>query len=154
MTGLLDARREMVAGVSHELRNPVATILGYSDSLRRTWQGRDPQEVTRDLETIQYEAARLQTILNDLLAASQAETGRLSLSLQAVDVSALAQRVVDTFAGLAWGKPARAGDPVCGARRFGDGGPATFGAGPGEPGAKCHAAYLAGRAGGRGSTPG
>lgn len=99
---LLEARRELVAGVSHELRNPTATILGYSEALRRGWQERSPEEVGRDLETIQYEAARLQTILNDLLTASQVEAGHLSLDLQALEVTPLAQRVVETFAGLAW----------------------------------------------------
>jgi signal transduction histidine kinase len=100
---LLEARRELVAGVSHELRNPVATILGYSDSLRRDWKEHSPEEVQRDLETIQYEASRLQAILNDLLTASQAEAGRLTLTLQKLDVNILVQRVVETFSGLAWG---------------------------------------------------
>jgi signal transduction histidine kinase len=100
---LLEARRELVAGVSHELRNPVASILGYSDSLRRDWKERSPEEVQRDLETIQYEASRLQIILNDLLTASQADAGRLNMTLQKLDFNLLAQRVVETFSGLAWG---------------------------------------------------
>ncbi len=100
---LLEARRELVAGISHELRNPVATIQGYSDSLRRDWQDHSTEEVRHDLETIQYEASRMHAILNDLLAASQVESGHLSISLQAVDANLLAQRLVETFAGLAWG---------------------------------------------------
>jgi signal transduction histidine kinase len=100
---LMEARRELVAGISHELRNPVAIIQGYSDSLRGGWQEHSPREIEQDLETIQYETTRLQTILNDLLTASQMEAGRLNMALQVVDVTALTQRLVATFSTLAWG---------------------------------------------------
>jgi signal transduction histidine kinase len=100
---LMEARRELVAGISHELRNPVAIIQGYSDVLRRDWQANSPQEVERDLETIRYETARLQAIINDLLSAAQMEAGRLTMTLQAVEVGGLARRLVETFANLAWG---------------------------------------------------
>lgn len=99
---LLEAQRDLIAGISHELRNPVATILSYNDVLRREWTDRSPQEVERDLDTIQYEASHLQTILNDLLTASQADAGYLSMSLQAVNVTVLLQRLVETFSVLAW----------------------------------------------------
>ncbi len=99
---LLQARRDLVAGISHELRNPTAIILGYSDSLRRNWQERSPEEVSRDLDTIQYEASRLKSLLNDLLTTSQAEAGHLRVELQSVEVVALARRVVETFRELAW----------------------------------------------------
>jgi signal transduction histidine kinase len=100
---LLEDRRELTAGISHELRNPAAIIQGYTDALRRGWQAHSPAEIQHDLETIQYETARLQTILDDLLTASQAEAGKLKLELQPVDVSAAAARLVETFQPLAWG---------------------------------------------------
>ena len=99
---LMEARRELVAEVSHELRNPTAIIQGYTDGLRRGWKERAPEAVERDLETIQYEALRLQTILDDLLTAAQAESGHLRVALCPVDVTALARRLVETFSGLAW----------------------------------------------------
>jgi signal transduction histidine kinase len=101
---LLEARRELVAGISHELRNPTATILGYIESLRHGWEDRPSREVEHDLETIQYETERLQTILNDLLAASQIDADKLEINLQEVNVSALLARLVETFAGLAWSR--------------------------------------------------
>lgn len=102
VVALLEARRALVAGVSHELRNPVATILGYSDSLHRDWKKRSPEEIERDLGTLQYEASRLQTILNDLLTESQVDGGHLRVALEAVEVAGLTQRLVETLAGLAW----------------------------------------------------
>jgi signal transduction histidine kinase len=99
---LLEARRELVDGISHELRNPAAIIQGYSSALAQAWQDRPVEEVQHDLATIQYETARLQIILDDLLTASQAELGRLHVALRPVEVTALVRRVVETLAGLAW----------------------------------------------------
>lgn len=101
---LLETRRELVAGISHELRNPTATILSYIESLRQGRDGGLPEEVDRDLETIQYEATRLRTILNDLLTASQMDVNRLEVNPQAVNVNELATRLVETFSGLAWNR--------------------------------------------------
>ncbi len=99
---LLENRRELVAGISHELRNPIATILGYLEFLQREGEDRTPQEVEQYLQTIQYEATRLQVILNDLLASSQLEAEQLNVELGEVDLTALATRLVETFAALAW----------------------------------------------------
>jgi len=99
---LMEARRELVADVSHELRNPAAIIRGYADAARRGLEDRPLEELENDLQAIQYEAARMENILNDLLSAAELESGHLSISTQAVDVPALAQRLVDTFSGLAW----------------------------------------------------
>ncbi len=102
VAALLEARRDLVAEISHELRNPVAVILGYSDALRRDWAVRPAEDVTHDLATIRDEAARARAILNDLLTVSQVESGHLQVTPEPVDVTALAGRLVMTFAGLAW----------------------------------------------------
>ncbi|MBN1316625.1 MAG: HAMP domain-containing histidine kinase [Anaerolineales bacterium] len=99
---LIKARRDLVAGISHELRNPIAITQGYLDSLQRNWQDRSPHEIKQDLETISYEASRLNTILNDLLAFSQLDAGHLQISLKTVNVSTLLQRVEETFSKLSW----------------------------------------------------
>jgi signal transduction histidine kinase len=87
----------LTAAISHELRTPAAVIAGYVDALRR-----DEGDRERDLDTIAHEAQRLQAILNDLLTVSQAEAGRLSLTLTPTDLGAAVERAVQTFAPLAW----------------------------------------------------
>jgi signal transduction histidine kinase len=61
-----------------------------------------PSGVRSDLETMQRELARLQQLIEDLFALSQAAVGRLSLRLQPVDATAVVQRLVETAAPLAW----------------------------------------------------
>jgi signal transduction histidine kinase len=101
VTGLLEARRQLVASVSHELRTPVATVRGYLESAL----GREraaPTELRADLETMQREVTRLERLIEDLFALSRAEVGRLDLRLEPTDVGVIVRRLVDTMAPLAW----------------------------------------------------
>jgi signal transduction histidine kinase len=99
---LLEQRRELVANVSHELRTPVATLRGYLESASMRGEEADPEALRRDLDVMLHETQRLQRLIDDLFTLARAEVGRLDLTLEAVDVGALARRVVETMAPLAW----------------------------------------------------
>jgi signal transduction histidine kinase len=101
VSGLLEDRRQLVASASHELRTPVATVRGYLESaLARPDQA--SAAVHADLETMERELTRLQQLIDDLFALSQAEVGKLSLRMEAVEVGPLVRQLVDTAAPLAW----------------------------------------------------
>lgn len=101
VSGLLDDRRQLVASASHELRTPVATVRGYLESALAR-----PDQVSPalhgDLETMERELSRLQQLIEDLFALSQAEVGKLSLRMEPIDVGPLVARLVETAAPLAW----------------------------------------------------
>jgi signal transduction histidine kinase len=99
---LLKARRELVASVSHELRTPIATLRGYLESTRAHWDATPPPTLRQDLQIMEQETIRLQTLIDDLFALSRAEVGKLELRCQTVDAGVLAQRVAATMAPLAW----------------------------------------------------
>lgn len=101
---LLDARRELVASVSHELRTPVSTLRSYLESAQAHWNEEDtpPSSLRRDLEIMERETKRLQTLIEDLFTLARAEVGRLELRCVAVDVSDEVRRIVETVAPLAW----------------------------------------------------
>ena len=101
VAGLLEARRQLVAGVSHELRTPVATVRGYLESTLRR-DGAVDAQVRKDLETIERELIRLQHLIDDLFTLSRAEVGRLDLRVAPVDIGGVARRLVETSAPLAW----------------------------------------------------
>jgi signal transduction histidine kinase len=101
VAGLLDERRQLVASTSHELRTPVATVRGYLESA--LGRGDElPIGMHSDLETMQRELLRLQQLIDDLFALSQAAVGRLSLRLEPTDTGAVVRRLVETTAPLAW----------------------------------------------------
>lgn len=102
VAALLQSQRELTAGVSHELRNPAATIGGYIETLQQQWKTLPDETVDHNLEIMAHEMQRLRSILNDLLLLSQAEASRLELNLQPVDSLQLVRQAVHTFSALAW----------------------------------------------------
>lgn len=103
VAALLATRRELMANVSHELRTPIATVRAYLDSaLRQHDHSGDITISHNDLEIIQRETLRLQTLIDDLFALSRAEVDQLVVKFSPVDAAALIQRVIETVAPLAW----------------------------------------------------
>jgi signal transduction histidine kinase len=101
VTGLLDARRQLVASVSHELRTPVAAARGYLDSILGRAEAL-PAELRTDLETVERELARLQQLIEDLFALARVEVGRLELRPEPIEAGTVVRRLVDAAAPLAW----------------------------------------------------
>jgi signal transduction histidine kinase len=102
VAALLQARRELVATVSHELRTPVATIRSYLDSIRARKEVRDEASLARDLEVIENEIMRLQTLIEDLFTLSRAEAGALPLTIEPVDLTTIIGRRVEAIKAPAW----------------------------------------------------
>ncbi len=86
-----------VSVVSHELKTPVATILGYAETLARPDAQWDPETVRELAGGIQDEARRLDRLITDLLDASRIQARALPLRQEEVDLEMLARRVVQRF---------------------------------------------------------
>jgi signal transduction histidine kinase len=101
VSGLLDARRQLVASVSHELRTPVATLRGYIESaLSQT--NTSPDDLQHDLQIMEQETLRLQKLIDDLFTLSRAEVGKLAMQAVPTDVRQTVTRCVNAQAPLAW----------------------------------------------------
>ena len=80
----------MLAGVAHELNNPLAAISGFSQLLLRgTW----PDDDRKALETIGREARRAERVVRDLL--TFARQGNVTRS-ELVDLHGVIRHIVDT----------------------------------------------------------
>jgi K+-sensing histidine kinase KdpD len=90
------ALREAFVGViSHELRTPITTIYGLARILR---QRGDRLEATARVEAIadiEAEADRLYRLVEDLLVLSRAESGRVQIEAEPVNVARLVSHIVD-----------------------------------------------------------
>ncbi len=87
--------------VSHELKTPVAIIKGYSSTLRRPDADWDRATLADGLAIIEDEADRLTGLISNLLDVSRVQAGGMRLQLGAVDLPALAERVVQNIAATA-----------------------------------------------------
>jgi two-component system, OmpR family, sensor kinase len=81
---LFKSQRRFLADVSHELRTPLTVIKG-NVGLMRIMHAFDEES----LDSIESEVDRLTRLVGDLLLMAQAETGRLPLVLQVVEVDDL-----------------------------------------------------------------
>ncbi|MCX6998577.1 MAG: ATP-binding protein [Kiritimatiellaeota bacterium] len=69
---LEDQQREFVANVSHELKTPITAIKGFVETLLSPGDHK-PEDAQRFLAIVQRHSARLDTIIDDLLALSRIE---------------------------------------------------------------------------------
>jgi signal transduction histidine kinase len=102
VAALLQSRRELIANVSHELRTPMATLRSYLETTLTHWEETPSPTMRHDLQVMENEAIRLQALVEDLFTLARTEVGRLTLHCIPTDVVALAQRIVETSAPLAW----------------------------------------------------
>ena len=83
--------------VSHELRTPLASVVGYTDLLRK--RALDEGSRAEILGTVHREAKRLSSLIDDFLDLQTIEEQRLVLSLAPFDVGELLAESVAVFSG-------------------------------------------------------
>ncbi len=88
-------KSEFVATVSHELRTPMTSIRGYTDVLLMGAAGAMNENQAHFLNIIKNNTERLNILVNDLLDVSRIESGRVTLSPQALDLREVAEDVIE-----------------------------------------------------------
>lgn len=92
------ARDEVLAVVSHDLKNPLESVLLSSALLLR---GPDAAQVRRYAETLQRSAARMDRLIRELLDLSRIDAGRFQLEIRPERLDALADEALGVLAPLA-----------------------------------------------------
>lgn len=78
-------RSEFVANVSHELKTPLTTIIGFVDTLKKK-AGEDKEKRQRFLGIISEEVERLKRLIEDILLLSHLENKSSSNNLEEVNI--------------------------------------------------------------------
>ena len=86
---------ELISVVSHDLRTPLTSIMGYLELVLDEAEGPLTPEQRGFLEVIERNADRLLALVNDLLLISRAQAGKLELDLAEVDLGEIAAEVVE-----------------------------------------------------------
>ncbi len=118
---LMRSKNHLLANVGHEVRNPLAVVLGFAEELQ---QGQDTiaeDERSELIGLIADQSREISNIIDDLLVAARAEVGSLIVVPEETDVAEQVRAVVRSCApeareaiGLdlepapAWADPARA----------------------------------------------
>ncbi|WP_437793894.1 response regulator [Sorangium sp. So ce693] len=85
---------EFLALLSHELRTPLTAILGWSQLLRM--RGPSDEILGRALGTIERNARAQSKLIDDLLDMSRIIGGRLSLDVEAVDLTEMLETLLES----------------------------------------------------------
>ena len=96
LEALFTSQQRLLADVSHELRTPLTVIKGNADLMRRM-NSLDMESLT----SIDQEAGRLSRLVGGLLLLAQAESGKLALAMQRVELDLLLTEVFQEMIVLA-----------------------------------------------------
>lgn len=92
---LQQIRSEIVSLISHDLRSPLAVVIGYLDLLRKPLTD---DERGRALDSAKRNAGRMADLLEDLLSATRSEELLAPAALLPIDLASLAEEVVSSIA--------------------------------------------------------
>jgi signal transduction histidine kinase len=82
-------RADFVSLVSHELRAPMASVIGCATTLRARWRELTADQRESFLALIEQETGRLSTLIGDVLDTSRIEAGTFNYSFGDVDLAEL-----------------------------------------------------------------
>jgi K+-sensing histidine kinase KdpD len=87
-------RADFVSLVSHELRSPMAAVIGAARTLQDRWRSLTPEQRESFLALIGDETNRLATLISDVLDTSRIEAGTFTYSFSDVDIGELIRESV------------------------------------------------------------
>ena len=91
-------RVDFIANASHELRSPLAALLGFIETLRGSASD-DREAQKKFLAIMQSEAERMTNLIDDLLSLSQVEFTEHLQPIQDVEVNSILNSAVDSLLG-------------------------------------------------------
>ena len=86
---------DLIATLAHDLRSPLTSVKGFTATLMRNGDRFSEEQKLHMLRTIDWDADRMNRLLKDLLDLSRLEAGRLELKKQEVDLTEIANGIVE-----------------------------------------------------------
>ena len=93
-------KSEFLATMSHELRTPLTAIIGFSELLLEEVMGNLSVDQKESLQEILANGENLLQLINGLLDLAKIESGKMELSVEAISIKDLVERVQKTISSL------------------------------------------------------
>lgn len=106
LTRLIRANQENLSHLAHELKNPLTSIIGYSDLFLRLQQNevRDNFRNIEHIERVLRNGRHLLRLINDALELSRYEAGKMELHPQLTDIRAVIKDAIEMLEPMAQAK--------------------------------------------------
>ena len=92
-----NSRKELIAGISHDLRTPLTSVKAYLEGLRKGI-ATTPEMQEKYLNTIQKKTDDIEYIIKQLFMFSKIDIGEFPLDLETVDIENELAAMIDGFA--------------------------------------------------------
>ena len=90
-------KTELITNVSHDIKTPLTSIINYVDLLKKEEAGSENETVRQYLDTLDRQSTRLKKLIEDLVEASKASTGNLSVELAPCEIGILLEQTVGEY---------------------------------------------------------
>ena len=94
-------RRELIANVSHDLRNPLSSIQGYLETIQLKQGELSDKELQSYLNVVLKNIQKLNRLINDLFELSKLDAENVTPNLEYISVAELVQDLVQQFKPIA-----------------------------------------------------
>lgn len=88
-------KTELLTNVSHDIKTPLTSIINYVDLLKKT--DPQPKEAREYADVLERQSNRLKKLLEDLIEASKASTGNITVELAPTDAAELLRQAVGEY---------------------------------------------------------
>lgn len=95
LKGLDVAKTEFLSMVSHEVKNPLAAVMGFAGALLRMGDRLGPDQKNQYLNIIINQSKRLVRLVEDLLDVTKIELGKFELHRESTQIFPLAQKIAE-----------------------------------------------------------
>jgi PAS domain S-box-containing protein len=99
------AKSDFTSMVSHEIRTPITSIVGYTEMLQDGAAGPLSREQDRLLDAVRRNGLRLIELIDDLLTLSRIDTGTFTMAKEQVDLLSVFDRAHEAVEPLLIGRP-------------------------------------------------
>ena len=89
-------KTELITNVSHDIKTPLTSIVNYVDLLSK--EEPENEQMKEYIEVLSRQSARLKKLIDDLIEASKASTGNLSVNLERCELGVLLDQTVGEYA--------------------------------------------------------
>jgi two-component system cell cycle sensor histidine kinase PleC len=91
-------KSEFIANMSHELKTPLNTVIGFSKLLTQHQERRLPDKEIVEYATLINDAAgHLLSVINDILDISKLQSGKYSIDSHEIDIEGILTDTIETF---------------------------------------------------------
>lgn len=88
-------KTELITNVSHDIKTPLTSIINYVDLIKK--EEIQDEKVQEYVDVLDRQSARLKKLIEDLMEASKASTGNLTVNLEECDIEVLLTQVIGEF---------------------------------------------------------